>query len=119
MTIEKSNSGADGDAPRPESRIPHGVSPPPAARILAHLPNFFRLYWRLFRDPRVGIPAKVVLIAGVLYLISPIDLMPDIGLPVLGLVDDILILTVALRVFIWLAPRQVVEEQVRLIDQGR
>jgi uncharacterized membrane protein YkvA (DUF1232 family) len=47
-----------------------------------------RLTWRLLRDPKVAPYAKVVLpILALIYLISPIDLIPDLILG-LGQIDD-------------------------------
>ena len=109
----------DNPQPRsPEPQIPRGGPPLQAVKVPAHPPNLVRLYWRLFRDPRVGLPAKAVLIAGLAYLLIPTDLLVDLGLPVIGFVDDAAVMALALKGFIWLAPRQVVEEHVRLIDRG-
>ena len=90
------------------------------ARIIAHLPNFAKLYWRLFRDPRVGLLAKIVLMAGLAYLVIPTDILPDILVRFagLGLADDAIVMILALKAFIRLCPRTVVEEHVRLIDEG-
>jgi len=90
------------------------------ARILAHLPNFVKLYWRLFRDPRVGWLPKLVLVAGIAYFLVPSDLLPDFLAPLagLGLVDDAVVVYFAVKGFIRLCPRTVVEEHVHLIDQG-
>ncbi len=90
------------------------------ARIIAHLPNFAKLYWRLFRDPRVGLLPKIVLVAGLVYLLVPVDVLPDIlaRFAGLGLADDAIVVIVALKAFIKLCPRTVVEEHVRLIDEG-
>lgn len=89
-----------------------------ALRMLLHLPNFIRLYSRLWRDPRVSLIPKAVLAAGIAYFIIPTDLLPDFPLIGLGHVDDIAVLIGALRLFISLCPRSVVEEHVQLIDQG-
>jgi uncharacterized membrane protein YkvA (DUF1232 family) len=85
--------------------------------FLRHLPNFVRLYWRLFRDPRVSLLAKGVLIAAATYLALPVDLVPDL-VPVLGQLDDIAVLIGACKVFIQLCPPDVVEEHVRRIARG-
>jgi uncharacterized membrane protein YkvA (DUF1232 family) len=45
---------------------------------------------RLMRDPRVPWPAKIIAAAVVVYVASPIDLIPDF-IPVLGHVDDLLV----------------------------
>ena len=88
-------------------------------QFLRHLPQFVRLYWRLMRDPRVSIWPKALLVVGVLYLLSPIDLIPD-ALPVIGEVDDLVVLVVVCRLFMYLCPPEVVRDHVRRIStEGR
>jgi uncharacterized membrane protein YkvA (DUF1232 family) len=87
--------------------------------FLRHLPQFVRLYWRLLRDGRVSVWPKALLLVGLLYLVSPIDLIPDV-LPVIGEVDDLLLLIVVCRLFIYLCPPEIVREHVRRIgSEGR
>ena len=45
---------------------------------------------RLAGDPVLPKAAKIALAAAVLYLVSPVDLIPDF-IPVLGALDDILV----------------------------
>ena len=85
--------------------------------MLRHLPQFVRLYWRLICDPRVSIWPKALLVVGVLYLLSPIDIIPD-ALPVIGEVDDLVVLIVVCRLFMYLCPPEVVREHVHRIDAG-
>nr|WP_290670499.1 DUF1232 domain-containing protein [Ardenticatena sp.] len=66
------------------------------------------LAWRLFRDTRVSPMLKLIPIVSVLYIISPVDLLPDV-MPGLGQVDDIGLFLLALQLFISLAPQEVVE----------
>ena len=73
-------------------------------------PGFFRtllsqlrLAVRLLREPRVPLLAKAVPIAAGLYLLSPIDLVPDV-LPFIGEIDDLGLMLVALTVFLRLCP---------------
>jgi uncharacterized membrane protein YkvA (DUF1232 family) len=80
-------------------------------RALPHLPNIARLYWRLFRDVRVGLFPKAILVAGVVYVVSPIDLVPD-WLLVLGQLDDLAIIFLAARAFLRACPADVVAEHV-------
>ena len=94
-----------------------GRNPLAVVRFILHLPNFFKLYWRLFADRRVSLLPKIVLVLGVAYLLVPTDLLPDLLLP-LGLVDDTAVLIMAAKGFMALCPRPVVEEHVRLIDGG-
>ena len=86
-------------------------------RFWLHFPRFVKLYLRLFRDRRVALLPKVILVAGLLYVISPEDLIPDILAPI-GLIDDAIIIAIVLRGFMALCPRNVVEEHVRLISEG-
>lgn len=94
------------------------TSPMGKLRLLAHLPNLIKLYWRVFTDRRVSVLPKIVLIAGIAYVIIPLDLIPDFALVGLGQMDDLAVFLGACRLFIAMAPRSVVEEHVRLIDQG-
>ena len=62
-----------------------------------------RLALRLIRDPLVPLATKAVLLLAALYLIFPVDVVPDI-LPVLGQLDDLGFALVALEVFLRLCP---------------
>jgi hypothetical protein len=57
-----------------------------------------QLAYRMLRDPHFQLTkeTKTVLIIALLYVISPIDVIPD-ALPLLGLVDDALVAGYALR----------------------
>ena len=72
-----------------------------------------RVVLGLMLDSRVPLVLKLVLPAAVVYFISPIDLLPDLILPVLGRVDDILVLISALVLFLTMAPHEVVLEHLR------
>jgi len=96
-----------------------GRNPLAVARFILHLPNFFKLYWRLFTDRRVSLLPKIILVLGVAYLVVPSDILFDfLPLPPLGLLDDAAVLIIAAKGFIALCPRRIVEEHVRLIDEG-
>lgn len=69
-----------------------------------------RLVWRLMRNRRVPLPAKLILPALVLYLMTPIDLIPDF-IPVLGYLDDVLVIILAFWAFDRLVPPGVVAEE--------
>lgn len=84
-------------------------------RFLRHLPDFVRLYWRLLHDRRVSIWPKALLVLSLVYVISPVDLLPD-TIPFVGEVDDLIVLIAACRLFIYLCPRAVVRQHVQAID---
>jgi uncharacterized membrane protein YkvA (DUF1232 family) len=72
-----------------------------------------RLAWRLLRDTRVPGWAKLIPAAGILYLLSPIDIVPEAILPLVGEVDDLVLLLLAVKLFIDLSPPGVVREHLR------
>ncbi len=88
-------------------------------RALVHLPNFVKLYTRLFRDKRVPMFPKALVVAAIAYALSPIDILSDFTIPGVGYIDDIALIALALRYFIPLCPRNVVDEHVQLIDEGK
>ena len=63
--------------------------------LLRALPDLVRLLTRLVGDPVLPRAAKIALGAAAVYLLSPIDLVPDF-IPVLGYVDDLLLAAVVL-----------------------
>ena len=64
--------------------------------LILLVPDLAVLLFRLVRDVRVPPGAKVIALLGVAYLLSPIDLIPDLILGPIGLVDDLLVLTACL-----------------------
>ena len=77
--------------------------------------------WLVFRHRQTPWPAKAVLILLLAYLASPIDLIPDV-IPVLGILDDLAVATLALWLAYRLTPRHVMEDcRARAIeaDAGR
>ena len=71
--------------------------PPGAAKDLATvLPACATTMRRLRKDPRVPRKVKLVLGFAVLWVISPIDLIPEF-LPVIGPLDDVVVVALALR----------------------
>jgi uncharacterized membrane protein YkvA (DUF1232 family) len=66
------------------------------ADLLLLLPDLGVLLARLARDPRVPIGGKAIAAAAALYVVSPIDLIPEIFFGPFGLLDDLLVLTAAL-----------------------
>jgi len=61
------------------------------------------------RDPRVPWYVKGFAAVTVAYALSPIDLIPDF-IPVLGYLDDVIILPVAIALIVRLIPRELMAE---------
>jgi uncharacterized membrane protein YkvA (DUF1232 family) len=71
--------------------------PPGLLKDLAgFLPACLTTVRRLRNDPRVPRRAKLVILLAGLWLLSPIDLLPEF-LPVIGPLDDVLVIALALR----------------------
>lgn len=62
-----------------------------------------------YRDPRVPWYAKLLSAAIIGYALSPIDLIPDF-IPVLGLLDDLLLLPIGIMIVVKMIPPEVLHE---------
>lgn len=64
-------------------------------QLARDLPQFVKLLWRLYRDPRVSRLDKGIVLATLGYIVMPLDLIPD-SLPFIGQVDDLYLLALAM-----------------------
>lgn len=76
------------------------LSGPFSKRILNGMLRAIALFWKLFTDKRTPLTAKLLVGAGALYGVSPLDLIPDI-LPLVGIGDDLTVIIATLIVFYW------------------
>ena len=83
-------------------RLPPGV----AKDLAAFLPDCVTTARVLRRDPRVPRRAKVAVLVAMLWVLSPIDLIPEF-LPVIGPLDDVIAVALLLRYAGRSVPRQV------------
>ncbi len=84
--------------------------PPGLVKELAgFLPACVTMIRRLRKDPRVPRSAKVAVLVATVWVISPIDLIPEF-LPVIGPLDDVVVVALALRYAARRVPRAVVLE---------
>jgi uncharacterized membrane protein YkvA (DUF1232 family) len=60
------------------------------------------------RDPRLPIYIRILAILIAAYALSPIDLIPDF-IPIIGLLDDIIIIPLGLALIIKLTPADIME----------
>lgn len=67
-----------------------------ARDALRLVPDLVRLVRRLTADPAVARPVRVRLVLLLIYLASPIDLIPDV-VPILGQADDLVLAALVLR----------------------
>jgi uncharacterized membrane protein YkvA (DUF1232 family) len=97
-------------------RLPPGL----LRDLAAFIPDCVTAVRRLRRDPRVPRRARVAIVLAGLWVASPIDLIPEF-LPVIGPLDDILVVALALRYAARQVPREVIlaawPGERRLIDR--
>ncbi|MGD8804485.1 MAG: DUF1232 domain-containing protein [Chloroflexota bacterium] len=76
-----------------------------------------RLAWYLIRSPEVPLYLKLLPALAVIYVLLPTDFIPDV-FPILGQLDDVTALLVGAKVFIELAPQDVVAQYMRTARRG-
>lgn len=77
-----------------------------------------KLIGRLMSDSRVNFFLKLLPIASLAYLISPIDLAPGMVLPVIGVLDDAAILWIGSTLFVELCPPDIVNEHQKQLSSN-
>lgn len=73
------------------------------------LPDIMALIYRLLKDNRVGIKTKIAVSASILYIVIPIDIIPD-RIPFIGKVDDLAVAFFALNIIARDVPTNVILE---------
>ena len=86
-------------------RLPPGV----AKDLAAFIPDCVTTARTLRKDPRVPRRARVAVVIALLWVVSPIDLIPEF-LPVIGPLDDVVVVALALRYAARQVPREVLLE---------
>ncbi len=77
-----------------------------------------KVYQLVAKDKRTPRLAKIVLGIAVGYALLPFDLIPDF-IPILGYIDDAIILPILFVVAMKLIPKEIVEDHRRAIDQAK
>jgi uncharacterized membrane protein YkvA (DUF1232 family) len=98
------------------ARLPPGL----LKDLAGFLPACVTLARRLRADPRVPFKAKAAVVLAGLWVLSPIDLLPEF-LPVIGPLDDVVVVALALRYAARRVPREVLLEawpgELRLLER--
>lgn len=77
-----------------------------------------KLIGRLMGDSRVNFFLKILPLASVAYLFWPIDLVPGVVLPVIGVLDDAAVLWIGSTLFVELCPPAIVTEHMRQLQSN-
>lgn len=91
---------------------PSKIMVPPQGGMLRDLVARLKLIARLMGDRRVNIFLKLLPLASLAYLISPVDLAPGVAFPIIGALDDVGILWIGTTLFVELCPPKVVQEHM-------
>ena len=82
-----------------------------AAAKLVGLRVYLIALWKLVRHPQTPRAAKWVAFAVIAYAVSPIDLIPDF-IPVIGLLDDLVLIPLGVALVVRLTPRPLWNEML-------
>lgn len=77
-----------------------------------------KLILRLMGDRRVNPFVKLIPVAALVYLLSPVDLIPGLAFPVIGAVDDVALVSMGAYFFIELCPPDVVQEHMKSLSSN-
>ncbi len=89
----------------------------PQGNVVSETLQQVKLAWNLLLDNRVPLLTKLIPVAALVYLVSPVDFIADIALG-LGQLDDLAVLMLGLRVFFELAPDAVLREHLQRLAQN-
>jgi len=76
-----------------------------------------KLILRLISDRRVNFFLKLLPIAAVIYVVSPVDLIPGAVIPVIGALDDAAVIWLGTTLFVTLCPDDVVQEHTNALQK--
>jgi uncharacterized membrane protein YkvA (DUF1232 family) len=97
------------------SRILRVLNILPFLPLAGRAPGYARLLWALATDPRVPPSRKALLALAGGYIVAPFDLVPE-KIPVVGAIDDVAVMVLAIDVFLEGLPRDLLNE--KLADLG-
>lgn len=78
----------------------------------------FRYYFLILLDRQTPWYGKLILTVGLLYILVPVDFIPD-TIPVFGWLDDLVIASFLVALALRLVPNEVMERVRRQIDGSR
>ena len=86
--------------------------------LAGRMPDYARLIWALVRDSRVPASRKAVLAMAGGYVLIGRDLIPD-DIPIVGRLDDLVVVVLAVEVFFDGVPEDVMEEKLLALGIDR
>jgi uncharacterized membrane protein YkvA (DUF1232 family) len=86
--------------------------------LIVRLPAYARLYWRLLRGGGLSPAQRALAIGSLVYMVSPIDLVPGF-IPVAGQMDDIAVALLGLRALLGGMPPAAAEGHLAAVGLSR
>jgi len=86
--------------------------------VASRVPMYARLVWVLALDPRIPASRKAVLAGAAGYVLLGRDLVPD-DIPVLGGIDDLAVVILAVEVFFDGIPDEILDEKIAELEIDR
>ncbi len=77
-------------------------------------PQRTRFIWRVSRDKRLPIAARALVWLPAIYIVSPIDIIPDF-IPVLGRLDDALVYSLVADLLVRFTPATILQEHMAAV----
>lgn len=109
MANEFEQAASEQLAPRAVTRLERKEARGFLHNVLYLIPNFLKLLYRLFKDSRVPTAEKAFLLGAIVYVISPLDMIPDV-IPFIGEVDDLYLVSLTVLRLLNRTPADVVRE---------
>lgn len=109
MANEFEQTASEQLAPRQVTRIERKEARGFLHNVIYLIPNFLKMLFRLFKDGRVPAAEKAFLIGAIAYVISPIDLIPDV-IPFIGEVDDLYLVALTVLRLLNRTPADVIRQ---------
>ena len=88
----------------------------PRSNMWVTLKRQARLIVELMRDRRVPIWMRAIPILGFVYLVSPIELLPDVALLPFGILDDLVVIVICLTIFLAIVPQEIVKDHASWLN---
>jgi uncharacterized membrane protein YkvA (DUF1232 family) len=76
-----------------------------------------KLVLRLMGDREVPFLLKLLPVGALIYLVSPVDLIPGLVLPVIGALDDAAVVWLGFTLFVSLCPDHVVQKHRNILEK--
>ncbi|HEX7491942.1 MAG TPA: DUF1232 domain-containing protein [Candidatus Limnocylindrales bacterium] len=86
--------------------------------LASRVPMYSRLIWALVKDPRVPASRKAIIIAAVGYVVLGRKPFAD-EIPVLGQIDDVIVLVLAVEFFFDGIPEYILQEKIEELGIDR